>query len=90
MNEKTTTPIEAMANLLAEMTERAIEAENERVAAREDAQQWYQNYLRKDAQLSEIKAELEAQRKENEELRSTISEYIETMQKGAQENGQGK
>lgn len=85
MNEKTRTPIESMAALLAEMTERAMEAERQRDAAKEDADEWYRNYLRKNTELSEMSALLAAQRKENAELRSSISEYIDTMQRG-QEN----
>lgn len=87
MNEKTKTPIESMAALLAEMTERAIEAERQRDSAKEDAAQWYQGYIRKNAQLEETQADLEAQRKENEKLRSAISDYIEPIKKGEHENG---
>ena len=84
MNEKTTTPIEHMAYMLAKMTEIAIEAERQRDAAKNDAEQWYQNYLRKDAQLEEVEVELTAQINDNEKLRSKIAEYIENMEKGAQ------
>ena len=85
MNEKTRTPIESMAALLAEMTERVIEAERQRDAAKEDADQWYHGYLRKTAELEEAKNRLSAKTKENEELRGSISEYIDNMQ-GGQEN----
>lgn len=86
MNEKAKTPIESMAALLAEMTERAMEAERERDAAKDDAEQWYQSYLRKTTELSGMIARFDAQTKENEELRSAIAEYIEELKKGAQEN----
>lgn len=86
MNEKTLTPIQRMAALLAEMTERAMEAERQRDAAREEAANWYQHYQNKDAKLNEVKAALTAQTKENEELRSTIAAYIENIQKGGVTN----
>ena len=43
MNEKTNSPISILADTLAEMTERAMEAERQRDAAKEDATNWYQN-----------------------------------------------
>ena len=86
MNEKTTTPIGRMAELLAEMTERATEAERQRDAAREEADDWYRNYLRTKTQLEGTEAELTTKTKENEVLMETLGEYIEKLQKGAQEN----
>lgn len=86
MNEKTQTPIQRMAALLAEMTERAMEAERQRDAAREDASNWYQHYQNKVAKLNDTEVALAAQAKENEELRSTIAAYIENIQKGGVTN----
>ena len=87
MNEKTMTPIESMAALLAEMTERAVEAERQRDAAKKDSDSWYHLYMERDAQLKDAEDKLAAEIKGNAELRRTIEEYIETMQEGAQENG---
>lgn len=87
MYEKIKTPIGCMAALLAEMTERAMEAERQRDAAREDARNWYQRYKDKAAKLEGVEAALAGQFKENEELRGKIAEYIKKMQKGAQHNG---
>lgn len=86
MDEKTKTPIGRMADLLAEMAERAMEAERQRDVAKEDSDQWYRLYLNKEEQLKATKELLDAQIKVNEELRGRIAEYIEIMQKGAQEN----
>ena len=86
MNEKTKTPIESMADLLAEMTERAMEAERQRDAAREEAATWYRHHQNKVEKLAEAEAALVAQIKENEDLRSTIAEYIEQMENGGTEN----
>lgn len=77
MNEKTMTPIESMAALLAEMTERVIEAERQRDAAKDDADQWYHGYLRKTAELEEAKNRLAARTKEYEELRSAAEAHLE-------------
>ena len=54
MDEKTKTPIELMADLLATMTARAIEAERQRDEAEKSSDEWYQNWQAKDAALSEI------------------------------------
>lgn len=86
MEEKTKTPFELMAALLAEMTERAMTAERERDAAKYDADEWYRSYLRKTTELSEMVARFDAQVKENEELREAITDYIEELKKGANEN----
>lgn len=87
MNESSITPTERIASLLAEMADRAMEAERQRDAAKEDATQWYQSYLRKSEQLEEAREELAAQREENEKLQSTIVTYIDELEKGAQRNG---
>ena len=86
MDEKTKTPIGLMADLLAEMAERAAEAERQRDAAKEDSNQWYHHYLNKEEQFKATEELLAAQIKVNEELRGRIAEYIENMEKGAQEN----
>ena len=44
MDEKTKTPIELMADLLATMTARAIEAERQRDEAEKSSDEWYQNW----------------------------------------------
>jgi hypothetical protein len=75
-----------MAALLAEMTERATEAERQRDAAKEDAQNWYSLYHDKDVLLKRAEAALSEQIKENEELRSAVREYIGNMQNGGTEN----
>ena len=89
MNEKTTTPIGRIADLLVEMAEMATEAERQKNAAAEDAASWYRHYMNVKTQLEAAQARLVEKIKENEELRGKIGkieEYIENMQKGAQEN----
>ena len=76
MNEKPKSPIARMADMLAEMTERAVEAERQRDAAKEDANNWYRLCLDKDAQL-----------KAAEEKLAALRDHIEEMKKGEAENG---
>ena len=89
MNEKTTTPIGRIADLLVEMAKMATEAERQKDAATEDAASWYRHYMNVKAQLEATETRLVEKIKENEELRGKIDKiegYIENMQKGAQDN----
>ena len=85
MNKKAKTPIELMAELLAEMTERATTAERERDAAKQESANWYQHYKNKDDQLKAAEASLTATSQENKELRLAIQEYIELLEKTKKE-----
>jgi cell shape-determining protein MreC len=101
MNEKITTPIERVTSLLAEMTDRAMEAERTRDAALEDAANWYQHFKNKAEKLEEaetalsemaaeravLKDELEQLNEENKKLRLALVEMVENMQKGETANG---
>lgn len=64
MNDTTKSPIELMAELLATMTARAVEAERERDEVRKSSDDWYQNWQNKDAALKEAEAKLEALKKQ--------------------------
>ena len=57
--KKQKTPIELMADLLAEMTARAIEAERQRDEALKSSDDWYKNWQRQSAKLKETEALLE-------------------------------
>lgn len=81
MNEKTKTPIGSLADLLAEMTERAMEAERQRDAAKEEAGNWYQYYHNQTEMLTETRAALHKKIEENEKLKNKIEEYIERMER---------
>lgn len=59
MDKQEHTPIELMAQLLANMTERAMNAERERDAERENSNEWYHLYKSKGEELSAVKTELE-------------------------------
>lgn len=79
MDEKTKTPIELMADLLATMTARAIEAEK-------SSDEWYQNWQAKDAALKEAEAKLRAEIGEHQETRRQLREALNN-QEGDQNNG---
>lgn len=66
MDKQKNTPIELMALLLAEMTERAMNAERERDAERENSNEWHRLYKSKSEELSTVKTELEVTRTELE------------------------
>lgn len=85
--EREKTPIELMAELLATMTARAVEAERQRDEATKSSNEWYQNWQRKDAQLKETEAKLAAEIEEHQSTRRALREALDNMQKGAQNNG---
>lgn len=76
MDENIKSPIALMADLLAEMTERAMEAERQRDAAQKDAENWYSLYKHKDAAHKAAEEKLAA-------LRDRAADF----QKGEAENG---
>lgn len=87
MNENTKSPVQLMADLLGEMTQRALDAERERDEARQSSDEWYQNWQRKDAELKEAQAKLSAEIEEHQRTRDRLRETLENKAKGAQENG---
>nr|DAW23125.1 MAG TPA: hypothetical protein [Caudoviricetes sp.] len=86
MGEKTKTPIELMADLLATMTARAIEAERQLDEAKKSSDEWYQHWQDKDAALKEAEAKLRAEIGEHQETRRQLREALNN-QKGDQNNG---
>ena len=79
MENKPKTPLQVMADTLAEMTERAMEAERQRDAAKEDANNWYNLYAQKDAKHKEaeakLAAEIEAHKCTQRSVRALIEKY---------------
>ena len=69
MDDKMKSPVDIMAHAMTEIMWRAIDAERQRDAAREDAQNWYRLYLDKDKQL-----------KEKEEKLTALREYVEALE----------
>ncbi|MGP1348478.1 MAG: hypothetical protein ACTTK0_02395 [Stomatobaculum sp.] len=87
MNENTKSPVQLMADLLGEMTQRALDAERERDEARKSSDEWYQHWQHKDAKLKEAQAKLSAEIEEHQRTRDRLREALEDKAKGAQENG---
>lgn len=86
MDKKTKTPIELMADLLATMTARAIEAECQLDEAKKSSDEWYQHWQDKDAALKEAEAKLRAEIGEHQETRRQLREALNN-QEGEQNNG---
>jgi chromosome segregation ATPase len=86
MDKKTKTPIELMADLLATMTARAIEAERQLDEAKKSSDEWYQHWQDKDAALKEAEAKLRAEIGEHQETRRQLREALNN-QEGEQNNG---
>ena len=82
MESKVKTPLQIMANALEEMTERAMEAERQRDAAKEDANNWYDLYQRKDAGLHETQRRLEAEIAEHQKTRASLTHALSPAVKG--------
>ena len=87
MDDKLKSPVTLMAEALAKMTERAIEAERQRDAAKKDADNWYQNWQHKDAQVKRAEEALSAEIEAHEHTRSMLRMAMEKKQEGATDNG---
>ena len=79
-------PIELMADTLATMATRAVEAERKLAEAEKSSDEWYQNWQRKDAQLKEAEAKLATEIEEHQNTRQKLRDAL-SNQEGDQENG---
>jgi len=86
MDEKSKSPIELMADLLATMTARAVEAERQRDEAQKSSDEWYQHWQDKDSALKEAEAKLADEIAEHQATRQQLREALKN-QEGDQENG---
>ena len=77
MDNQKKSPIEVLTDTLGEMTARAMEAERQLAAAKEDAANWYDLYQRKDAQQKETEAKLKAETEELQRVRRQFKAVIE-------------
>ena len=82
MNEKTKSPISILADALAAMTERAMEAERQRDAAKEDTENWYHLYQQKDKRLLETMEKLTAEIEQHKKTRQALQYALAPHQKG--------
>ena len=101
MDEREKNPINILTDALAEMTARAIKAEEERDEAIKNENSWYENWKRRSAELEEkealladafeqvgdLKAKLDDMTEKYNGLQTRINDYIKENMKGEQENG---
>lgn len=84
MSEETKkNPIQLVTELLAEMTARVVEAEQQRDEAQKNSDEWYAYYQKKDAELKETAEKLAAAERRYENgtrfLTGKLAEYFETV-----------
>ena len=88
MSEETKkNPIWLVTELLAEMTARVVEAEQQRDEAQKNSDEWYAYYQKKDAELKETAAKLAAEIEEHQKTRQQLREALNN-QEGEQEHGE--
>lgn len=80
MDEKSKSPIELMADLLATMTARAVEAERQRDEAQKSSDEWYQHWQDKDAALKEAEAKLADEIAEHQATRQQLREALKNQE----------
>lgn len=85
--ERTKSPIDLMADMLATMATRATEAEHQLEEVKKSSDEWYRNWQRKDEQLKETEAKLAAEIEEHQSTRQALREAMTNTEKGAQQNG---
>lgn len=88
MNEETKkNPIQLVTELLAEMTARAVEAEQQRDEAQKDSDEWYAYCQKKTEELKEMEAKLAAETEEHQKTRQQLREALNN-QEGDQDHGE--
>ncbi|WP_302316952.1 hypothetical protein [uncultured Alistipes sp.] len=88
MSEETKkNPIQLVTELLAEMTARVVEAEQQRDEAQKNSDEWYAYYQKKDAELKETAAKLAAEIEEHQKTRQQLREALNN-QEGDQDHGE--
>ena len=88
MDKETKSPLDLVTELLAVMTARAVEAERQRDEAQKSADEWYQNWQRKDSELKEAEAKLTEEIAEHQNTRQQLREALNN-QEGDQDHGKG-
>ena len=88
MSEETKkNPIQLVTELLAEMTARVVEAEQQRDEAQKSSDEWYAYYQKKTEELKELEAKLAAETEEHQKTRQQLREALNN-QEGEQEHGE--
>ena len=88
MSEETKkNPIQLVTELLAEMTARVVEAEQQRDEAQKNSDEWYAYYQKKTEELKELEAKLAAETEEHQKTRQQLREALNN-QEGDQDHGE--
>lgn len=88
MSEETKkNPIQLVTELLAEMTARVVEAEQQRDEAQKSSDEWYAYYQKKTEELKELEAKLAAETEEHQKTRQQLREALNN-QEGDQDHGE--
>lgn len=88
MSEETKkNPIWLVTELLAEMTARVVEAEQQRDEAQKSSDEWYAYYQKKTEELKELEAKLAAETEEHQKTRQQLREALNN-QEGDQDHGE--
>lgn len=82
MNEKSTNPIRALAELLAETTERAMKLEMEAEEAKADALNWFQNWKASEARAEDLDAKLAKELEEHAQTKKALQGLLDAIEKG--------
>lgn len=80
MKEIQRTPIERLTDALAEMTERATVAENEKEAAEARALDWYKKWEQKDKDYKELQGILNAEIQEHQKTKGVLEEAVRAVE----------
>lgn len=65
MDKNKNYPIRKLTNHLSDLIIQLLDTERERDEARQNSEEWYQNWQRKDTQLKEAEAKLAAEKSKN-------------------------
>jgi hypothetical protein len=82
MDEKRTSSIRAVTDLLAEMTERAIKLEMEVEEAKADALNWFRNWEASEARNRDVDAKQEKELEEHANTKKILQGLLDDIEKG--------
>lgn len=82
MDEKRTSSIRALTDLLAEMTERVVKLEMEAEEAKADALNWFQNWQASEGRNEEIRAKLDNERTEHDKTKKILQGLLDDIKEG--------
>lgn len=78
--KKQRTPIEQLTDALAEMTERAMVAENEKEAADARSLEWYRKWEQKDKEYRELQGILNAEIQAHQKTKGELEEAVRAVE----------